>query len=79
MRPFPGRPSIEDVLECTHVKSTVETLEPTKARLTVEVAYEEMASEMEKAYKDIASQVSIPGFRKGHVPPRIIDMRRRSG
>lgn len=75
MRPFPGRPSIEDVLECTHVKSTVETLEPTKARLTVEVAYEEMASEMEKAYKDIASQVSIPGFRKGHVPPRIIDQR----
>ena len=57
------------------MKSTVETLEPTKARLTVEVAYEEMASEMEKAYKDIASQVSIPGFRKGHVPPRIIDQR----
>ena len=75
MRPFSGRPSIEDVLECTHVKSTVETLEPTKVRLTVEVPYEELASEMEKAYKDIATQVSIPGFRKGHVPPRIIDQR----
>lgn len=71
MRPG-GRPNI-DIVECTHVKSTVETLEPTKARLTVEVPYEELSSEMDKAYKDIANQVSIPGFRKGHVPARIID------
>ncbi|WP_165215728.1 trigger factor [Schaalia sp. ZJ1691] len=57
------------------MKSTVETLEPTKVRLTVEVPYEELESEMTKAYKDIAGQVSIPGFRKGHVPPRVIDRR----
>jgi len=57
------------------VKSTVETLEPTKVRLTVEVPYEELKPEMDKAYRDIASQVAVPGFRKGHVPPRIIDQR----
>ncbi|WP_321780410.1 trigger factor [Schaalia cardiffensis] len=57
------------------MKSTVETLEPTKVRLTVEVPYEEMSSEMAKAYKDIAEQVSIPGFRKGKVSARIIDQR----
>ena len=57
------------------MKSTVETLEPTKVRLTVEVPYEELKPEMDKAYKDISSQVAIPGFRKGHVPPRIIDQR----
>ena len=57
------------------MKSTVETLEPTKVRLTVEVPYEELKSEMDKAYKEIAGQVNIPGFRKGHVPPRIIDQR----
>lgn len=57
------------------MKSTVETLEPTKVRLTVEVAYEELKSEMDKAYKEISGQVSIPGFRKGHVPARIIDQR----
>ncbi len=74
MRPF-GRPIPVNVLECTHVKSTVETLEPTKVRLTVEVPYEEMSSEMAKAYKDIAEQVSIPGFRKGKVSARIIDQR----
>ena len=57
------------------MKSTVETLEPTKVRLTVEVPFEELKSEMDKAYKEIAGQVNIPGFRKGHVPPRIIDQR----
>ena len=61
--------------ERAHVKSTVENLEPTKVRLTVEVPYEELKSEMDKAYKEIAGQVNIPGFRKGHVPPRIIDQR----
>ena len=57
------------------MKSTVETLEPTKVRLTVEIPVEELKSEMDKAYKNIANQVSIPGFRKGHVPARIIDQR----
>ncbi|WP_022868249.1 trigger factor [Schaalia vaccimaxillae] len=57
------------------MKSTVETLEPTKVRLTIEVPAEELKSEMDKAYKNIAGQVQIPGFRKGHVPPRIIDQR----
>ena len=57
------------------MKSTVETLEPTKVRLTVEIPVEELKSEMDKAYKSIANQVSIPGFRRGHVPARIIDQR----
>ena len=57
------------------MKSTVETLEPTKVRLTVEIPVEELKSEMDKAYKSIANQVSIPGFRKGLVPARIIDQR----
>lgn len=57
------------------MKSTVETLEPTRVRLTVEVPFEELKSEMDKAYKEIAGQVQVPGFRKGHVPARIIDQR----
>ncbi len=57
------------------MKSTVENLEPTKTKLTVEVDYDELKPEMAKAYKEIAEQVTIPGFRKGHVPPRIIDQR----
>jgi trigger factor len=62
-------------LESTEVKSAVETLEPTKVRLTVEVPYDELKPSIDHAYSHIAEQVNIPGFRKGKVPPRIIDQR----
>jgi trigger factor len=62
-------------LEITEVKSAVETLEPTKVRLTVEVPYDELKPSIDHAYAHIAEQVNIPGFRKGKVPPRIIDQR----
>jgi trigger factor len=57
------------------VKSDVETLNPTRVRLTVEVPFEELKPSMDQAYKKIASQVTIPGFRKGKVPARLIDQR----
>jgi trigger factor len=57
------------------VKSDVETLNPTRVKLTVEVPYEELEPSLAKAYKTISAQVTVPGFRKGKVPPRIIDQR----
>ena len=57
------------------MKSTVETLDPTKVKLVVEVDYDELKPVMAEAYKEIASQVNVPGFRQGHVPPRVIDQR----
>jgi trigger factor len=57
------------------VKSTVETLSPTRVRLTVDVAFEEMSGHLSEAYKKIASQINVPGFRKGKVPPAMIDQR----
>jgi len=57
------------------VKSAVETLEPTKVKLTIEVSYDELKPSIDHAYSHIAEQVNIPGFRKGKVPPRIIDQR----
>jgi trigger factor len=57
------------------VKSTVETLSPTRVRLAVEVPFEELKPNLDQAYRSIADQVSIPGFRKGKVPPRLIDQR----
>lgn len=57
------------------MKSTVETLEPTKVKLVVDVDYDELKPAMEEAYKEIASQVNVPGFRKGHIPARVIDQR----
>ncbi|GEL94424.1 trigger factor [Cellulomonas composti] len=57
------------------MKSAVETLEPTKVKLTIEVTYDELRPSIEHAYQHIAEQVTVPGFRKGKVPPRIIDQR----
>lgn len=57
------------------MKSDVETLNPTRVKLTVEVPFEELQPSLDAAYRKIAGQVTIPGFRKGKVPPRIIDQR----
>ena len=57
------------------MKSTVETLSPTRVRLTVDVTFDEMSGHMSEAYKKIASQINVPGFRKGKVPPAMIDQR----
>jgi len=57
------------------VKSAVETLDPTKVKLTVEVEYDELKPSIDHAYKHIAEQVNVPGFRKGKIPARIIDQR----
>ncbi len=55
------------------MKSTVATLSPTRAKLTVEVPFEELKPSLDAAYQAIAKQVNIPGFRKGKVPPPVID------
>ena len=57
------------------MQSAVETLSPTRVRLTVEVPFEELKPELDKAYKTIGAQVKVQGFRPGKVPPRILDQR----
>lgn len=55
------------------MKSAVETLSPTRAKLTVEVPFEELKPSLDAAYKKIAQQINVPGFRRGKVPPTVID------
>jgi trigger factor len=57
------------------VKSTVETLSPTRVRLEIEVPFAELEPSLKKAYREIGSQVVIPGFRRGKVPTAVIDQR----
>lgn len=57
------------------MKSTAEHLNPTRVKLTIEVPFDEFKPSLDKAYKKISSQVTVPGFRKGKVPPAIIDQR----
>ena len=57
------------------MQSAVETLSPTRVRLTVDVSFEELKAELDSAYKKIGAQVRVQGFRPGKVPPRILDQR----
>ncbi len=57
------------------MKSTVEHLNPTRVKLSVEVPFDELKPHFDKAYGTLAGSVTIPGFRKGKVPSRILDAR----
>ena len=57
------------------MKTDVEELSPTRVKLSVEVPFDELKPSIDKAYREVARQVRIPGFRPGRVPPRIIDQR----
>jgi trigger factor len=57
------------------VKSAVENLTPTRVKLNVEVPFEELKPSIDEAYKTVASQIQVPGFRKGKVPSKLIDQR----
>ena len=57
------------------MKSVVESLSPTRVKISVEVPATELKPSLDSAYQRIAAQVNIPGFRKGKIPSRIIDQR----
>jgi trigger factor len=57
------------------VKATKEALSPTRVRLTVEVPFEDLKPNLDAAYKALAQQVRIPGFRPGRAPARVLDQR----
>ncbi|MGH3670937.1 MAG: trigger factor, partial [Pseudonocardiaceae bacterium] len=57
------------------MKSTVEQLSPTRVKINVEVPFDELKPDFDRAYKKIAQQVTIPGFRPGKAPARILEQR----
>jgi trigger factor len=57
------------------VPSTVEQLSPTRVKITVEVPFADLKPSMDQAYAEVAKSVNIPGFRRGKVPPMVIDQR----
>jgi trigger factor len=57
------------------VKSAVENLTATRVKLNVEVPFEELKPSIDAAYKTVASQIQVPGFRKGKVPSKLVDQR----
>src|ERR1700735_2835039 len=59
----------------TPVKSTVEQLSPTRVRINVEVPFKELQPDFERAYKELAKQVRLPGFRPGQAPAKLLAAR----
>lgn len=57
------------------MKTDVETLSPTRVKMTVHLPFEELQPSFDEAYKSIGKQITVPGFRKGKVPSRVIEQR----
>jgi len=57
------------------VKSTVEQLSPTRVRINVEVPFGELKPDFDRAYKELAKQVRLPGFRPGKAPAKLLEAR----
>jgi trigger factor len=58
-----------------YVKSNVEHVSPTRVKINVEVPFDELKPDFDRAYRKIAQQVNIPGFRPGKAPARILEQR----
>ena len=57
------------------MKSTVEQLSPTRVRINVEVPFTELQPDFDRAYKELAKQVRLPGFRPGKAPAKLLEAR----
>jgi trigger factor len=57
------------------VKSTVEQLSPTRVRINVEVPFAELQPDFDRAYKELAKTVRLPGFRPGKAPAKLLEAR----
>ncbi|CKN17795.1 trigger factor [Mycobacterium tuberculosis] len=57
------------------MKSTVEQLSPTRVRINVEVPFAELEPDFQRAYKELAKQVRLAGFRPGKAPAKLLEAR----
>jgi trigger factor len=57
------------------MKTTVERIKPTRVKLVIEANPADLKPSIDHAYEHIAEEVTIPGFRKGKVPPAILEKR----
>jgi trigger factor len=55
------------------MQTTLESTDKHTVKLTIEVPPEEFGKDLDRAYRKVAQQVKIPGFRKGKVPRQVID------
>ena len=52
---------------------TVEKLEKSMAKLTIEVAFDEFDKAVEKVFQKQKNRINVPGFRKGKAPRKMVE------
>ena len=57
------------------MKSSVETISPTRVKLSIDVTFEDLDPYLKSAYTSISEKINVPGFRKGKVPANLIEQR----
>jgi trigger factor len=61
------------------VKTSLETLDEVKVKLAVEVEPQRVKQAFDRAARELARQVSLPGFRPGKAPRRLLEQRLGTG
>ena len=77
----PGRTvaAARSVDSASRMKTVVEPLEGNKVKLSVEVDEQEFEKALDAAFRKIAREVRIPGFRPGKAPRRVLEARHGQG
>jgi trigger factor len=57
------------------VNTSVETIAPARVKINAEVGAEDIAKRLDRAARQLASEIKLPGFRKGKVPPQLVIQR----
>lgn len=57
------------------MKVEVETLDPNRKLLRVEIPAEDVNAELDRNYTELSKKASVPGFRRGRIPQRILKAR----
>ena len=55
------------------MKTTVSRVDKNRVKVAVEVEVEKLNEAVTYTYKQLSNRVKMPGFRKGKIPPHIID------
>ena len=76
---YPGSGRPRRPIHSPAVKTSVEELEDNKVKLSIEVDEQEFEKAVDAAFRKIAREVNIPGFRPGKAPRRLLETRLGEG
>ena len=61
------------------MRSSVESVEPTRVKITVVVEPDELRPAIDRTVQRLSNEIKVPGFRKGKVPRQVMEARLGKG